>query len=57
MRALGKEGRDVEWEIFETFKCVVTMGEGFKKTLRGLQRHFSPLAPTFVIINDYKEEE
>ncbi len=22
------EGKDVEWEIFETLKCVVTMGEG-----------------------------
>jgi hypothetical protein len=37
------EGRDVEWEIFEALKCVVTMGEGFKETLWGLWKHFSPL--------------
>jgi hypothetical protein len=33
-----------------------TMG-GVKETLWGLQRHFSPLLPTIIIINDYKEEE
>jgi hypothetical protein len=27
------------------------------ETLRGLWRQFSPLAPTFVIINDYEEEK
>ncbi len=33
------------------------MGEGFGETVWGLQRHFSPPAPTFVIISDYEEEE
>jgi hypothetical protein len=33
------------------------MGEGFKETLWGLRKHFSPPTPTFAIINDYKEKE
>ncbi len=33
------------------------MGEGFKETLRGFQRQFSPPTPTFVIISDSEEEE
>jgi hypothetical protein len=28
-----------------------------KKTLRDLQKQITPLAPTFVIISDYEEEE
>jgi hypothetical protein len=32
------------------------MGGGLEETLRGLQRQFSPLAPIFVIINDYEKE-
>jgi hypothetical protein len=33
------------------------MGEGLEETLQGLRRHFSPPTPTFVIINDFKEEK
>ncbi len=33
------------------------MGEGFGETLWGLQIQFSLLAPTLVIISDFKEEE
>jgi hypothetical protein len=33
------------------------VGEGIEKTLQSLQRQFSSLAPTFVIINDYEEEK
>jgi len=51
------EGSDVEWNIFEALKCVVTMAEGLEETLWSLQRHFSPPRPTFVIINDSNQEE
>jgi len=50
------EERDVKQEIFEALKRVITVG-GFEETLWGLQRHFSPPAPTFVIISDFKQEE
>ncbi len=50
------EGRDVERIFFRALKCVATVG-GLEETLQGLQRHFSLLALTFVIINDFKEEE
>jgi hypothetical protein len=33
------------------------VGEGFEETLQGFRRQFSPLAPTFVLINDYEKEE
>jgi hypothetical protein len=33
------------------------MGKGLEKTLRGFQKEFSPLAFTFFIINDFKEEK
>jgi hypothetical protein len=33
------------------------MGEGFKETLWGFWKQFSPPTPTFVIISDYEEEE
>ncbi len=48
------EGRGVKRDFFKALKCVVIMGEGFENTLWGLQRHFPPLTPTFVIVNDYK---
>jgi len=51
------EGSDVEWNIFEALKCVVTMGKGLTETLWGFWKHFSPTQPTFVIINDSKQEE
>jgi hypothetical protein len=33
------------------------VGEGLEETLRGFRRQFSPLAPTFVLINDSEKEE
>jgi hypothetical protein len=32
------------------------MGKGLEEILQGLQRHCSPLTPTFIIINDFDEE-
>jgi hypothetical protein len=52
-----REGRNVEWEIFETLTCVVIVGEGLKEILRDFSRHFSLLAPAFVINSDSKEEK
>lgn len=49
-------GRDVESEIFEALKHVVTMGR-FEETLCSLQIQFSPFALAFVIISDSKEKE
>jgi len=51
------EERDVECEIFEALKCATTMGERFEETLQDFQKQFSPLAPTFVIITDFEEDE
>jgi len=33
------------------------VGKGLEETLGGLGRHFSPPEPTFIIINDYNQEE
>ncbi len=33
------------------------MGKGLEETLWGFRKQFSPFAPTFVIINDSKEEK
>jgi hypothetical protein len=30
---------------------------GLEMTLQGLRQHFSPHAPTIIIISDYEEEE
>jgi hypothetical protein len=46
----------VENEIFEALKHVAIV-RGLEETLRGLQIKFSPLAFSFVIIIDSKEEE
>ncbi len=51
------EERDVKHESFEALKHVAIVGEGFEKPLQGLERHFLPPAPTFVKINDSKEED
>jgi hypothetical protein len=51
------EGRDVQWEICEALNCVISMGEGLEETLWDLWRHFLSPIPTFVIINEYKEEK
>jgi hypothetical protein len=33
------------------------VGEGFEEMLQGLQRTFLPPTPTFIVINNFKEEE
>lgn len=53
----SREGRNIEWEIFEALTCVVIVGEGLKETLQGFWRHFSLLAPASVITSDSKEEK
>ncbi len=55
MRVYG-EGIDVE-EIFKALKRDATMGKGLKETLRDLQRQTTSPTPTFVVINNSKEEE
>ncbi len=52
-----KEERNVKRDILEAQWHVAIVGEGFEKTLQDLQRHFSLLAPTFIIVTDYKEEK
>ncbi len=52
---MGK--KETEHENFETLKRVVTIQEGLEETWWGLQRQFSPPAPTFVVINDFEDEE
>jgi hypothetical protein len=42
--------------MFGTLKHATTVG-GLEETLRGLQRHISLLALTFVIISDFEEEQ
>jgi hypothetical protein len=51
------KGRDVEQESFEALRHVATVGEGLEETLKDLRRQTTLLAPAFVIISDYKEEE
>ncbi len=53
----SREGKNVEQEIFEALKHVSIVGEGLEEILWGLRKHFSPPAPSFVIMNDYEEEE
>ncbi len=50
-----REEINVEREILKALWHVAIVGEGFEETLRDLWRHFSPLAPTFIIISDCKE--
>jgi hypothetical protein len=33
------------------------MGKGLGKTLQCILKHFSPHAPTIIVINEFKEEE
>jgi len=52
----SREEGDIEHEILEALKSVTIVG-GLEESLQGFQRQFSPLAPTFVLINDSEKEE
>jgi hypothetical protein len=50
----SKENKHAKQKKFKTLRCVIIVG-GLEKTLRDLQRHTAPHAPTFIIISDFEE--
>jgi hypothetical protein len=51
----SRKERNLERELFEVLRHVVSMGERFKETLRGLQKTISPLALVVIIISDFEK--